>query len=323
MRHAILCGLLFGASLVRADVRVDYAVEGDCAVEPASISVSGSRLRIDSALGGQAGSAVYDGLEETVVWLDHGRRHFRTIEVDADASEYTADVATSSLKFAENELAKAQREIDANCEQMQKRGMACPQMPAMDMQSLMQMAQGMAAQGAVAGAGAAGATQPGAGQLASGADAEAMQRLMEQMSAGAPETTRPAPPPASPQFVDTGEDATIESSICRWHELRIGDMVQQKRCVAAVEALPLDARDRSGMQRAMDTLTRYGRAFDPWLKLVGGSAASTPPAGLVLAQQCFDARGELQGRADASFTHDAVDDGAFEVPSDYSPLPMQ
>ena len=105
------CGLALGAGSARADATIDYVREGDCPLPMDALRISGSQLRFDTA----QGSGLYDGLDDTVVYLDHERRSFHTMEVDADAAEYTADVASSTLKYADRELAKAQKQIEQMC----------------------------------------------------------------------------------------------------------------------------------------------------------------------------------------------------------------
>jgi hypothetical protein len=310
---AVLLSCTGAAGIVQADARLDYTVQGDCAVEPASLRVSGSRLRFDHAMVGQDSSSLFDGLEETLIHLDHGRRRFHEVEVDIDAAEYTGDVATSSMHFVDKEMAKAQKQMDAACKDLEKQGMACPQIAGMDMQSMMQMAQGMAA------AQAQGAASGPAQDMDPDALMEAMNAQARAPRSGASSGIPTLPAASQPLSVsDTGRDETIAGATCRWNEERRGDVLVREQCLVAPEALPLSDRDRAGMKRALVALLRYGDAFAPVReKFSAGGEPTAAFRGLVLAQRCYDARGESSGQARASLGSQPIDEEVFEIPAGY------
>jgi hypothetical protein len=325
MRTPFLAGVLtlsiVGAA--RADVSIDYAIDGDCAMEPSGMKVSGSRLRVDTRSGGGDGSGLFDGMEDMATYLDHERRTFNEMEVDLDAADYMGDVAKSSVHFVDREMEKMQAQMKDACEQMQKQGMDCPQLMSMDPRALAEMAQAM---GGNASPEAAEALAARGGAI----DAQALEgmraQLQDPMGDGAhtegrgdPRKLAGALPSALPDFIDTGRDDTIDGASCRWFEQRAGEVVLQSQCVAAVEALDIPDRDRAGLQRAMGVMQRFAAAFQPWMQRYGIDQAGPPSnRGLILAQQCNDARGREIGSARAVIAQGAIDDDLFEVPAGYS-----
>ena len=276
MRRAwlIVSMACLGPQSAAADTRIDDTVQGDCAPEPRALLVSGSRMRVDHAAGGQDASSLFDGMEETMVHLDHAHRSFHETEVDADATDYTSDVAASSMHRIDREMEKAQAQIEESCKQMRQQGMDCPQI---DLSAMMQMAQGM---------------QQGAGTDGS-----------------------------HPRAVDSGRDETIAGATCRWFEDKSGPRLLRERCVASPEALPLVERDRAGFVRAYRTLHKYAAAFEPITQRFA-AAQDEAGKGLVLAQRCYDGRGEASGSATVQFSRAELDEALFETPAGYQPMQL-
>ena len=140
MRHLAGCAaaLLLAAAggVAHAGSRLDYATEGTCPVLFRSIEIAGPRLRIEvEPTGGEPLSSIFDGDEDMVTTLIPSQRRFMRQEVDADAADYTGDVASSSVVYMDRQMAKVEEEMRKNC----KNG-ACGQMP--DIAALMQRPQG-------------------------------------------------------------------------------------------------------------------------------------------------------------------------------------
>lgn len=327
MKLAVALACLSCSGSVLADARIDYVVQGDCAVEPGSLRVSGSRLRVDHEIAGNRGSSLFDGLEETLVYLDHDQRTFSQVEIDIDAAEYTGDVASSSMKFVDKEMAKAQKQMEASCREMEKQGMACPQM-GMDMQAMMEMAQGMAAAQSSGDAAAASTQGIDPQALMQGMNTEALRQQAAGGSApAAPDlgalVQAPRPSTAVSQISDSGRDERVAGATCRWVEERRGDVLLSARCMATPDALPLSARDLAGLKRAWIALNRYGEAFTP-IKQRFAPGSETPgfASGVVLAQRCYDQRGEPRGSAAATISQSPIDEESLEIPSGYQAMRM-
>jgi hypothetical protein len=213
-------------------------------------------------------------------------------------------------------MEKARVQMKEACRQMEKQGMACPDM--MDPQAIMAMAQGMGAN-----------VSPDAmGSLGLGADGaidektleDMTQQLMDGRSSGARVDPRAFAKAATPPpFTDSERDESIDGSICRWYEQRNADVLLKSQCVVPVDKLAIGDRDRAGMKRALLVLQRFGNAFEPMIERYG-IANEPPPSsrGLIIAQRCYDARGRVAGNASATLSQAALDENVFEVPAGYT-----
>ncbi len=125
-----------------ADISLVYPQQSQCESNLSAIQVSSSRMRIDSVMQGRKYSMLFDGMEGIVTSLDHSNHSFHQIEVDEDALDYNTDVMSSTGNFIANKMNEMQAQMKKQCEQMEKQGYGCANMP--DMASMMQNAQSMA-----------------------------------------------------------------------------------------------------------------------------------------------------------------------------------
>lgn len=296
-----------------ADMRVTFEQQGECSAPFTEMQIRGSQLRIDH----QDGSMLYDGLEQTAIHLDHRQKRWMELEVDADAADYTADVASSSLHRAEREMAKAQQQMVESCKQLESQGMTCPQMPAMDMQAMMQMGQAMVRQGE-ARSDATPQSGNDSGQLAAPVvDPRALQDMLAQTQSG---NVSPSDAPAAPHFVDTGRDEHLAAGTCRWHEERAREILLRSVCVAPPNSMSLGERDHDGLVNAMKVLQRFAAALTPWqTALTGKTKGGADPTsqGLALVQHCYDASGKIVGSAEAQVSNSTINPANFEIPEGY------
>ena len=312
-------GLLASAT-AHADARIDYTLQGDCSVEPSALQISGSRMRIDHEIAGHPGSSLFDGLEETMVYLDHERRRYHEVAVDFDATDYTADVARSSMNYLDKQMEEVQQQMEENCRQAEKQGMACPQQGAMDIEAMMAMAQGM--QAAQSGDG-------GAANSAQEIDPETLMQAMQgqarqQMQAGGGTPDLRALQQAQrPQVVavvvsDSGKDETVAGASCRWFEEHRGSVLLRAQCFADPATLPLPERDLAGMRRALGVLQGFGDAFAPIKqRFAPASESAARPQGVLLSQRCYDPAGALRGTAIATIRQVPIEAEALEIPPGY------
>jgi hypothetical protein len=138
MRH--LAGRAFAVALAatcataHADSHLDFAGEGACPVLFRSIEVAGPRLRFElEPPGAEPMASIFDGDEDLVTSLLPAQRKFMRMEVDADAADYSGDVASSSVKYMDRQMAQAMKQMEAQC-----RGNQCAQIP--DLQAMMRAA---------------------------------------------------------------------------------------------------------------------------------------------------------------------------------------
>lgn len=313
-----ILGLVVSAT-AHADARIDYTLQGDCSVEPSALQISGSRMRIDHEIAGHPGSSLFDGLEETMVYLDHERRRYHEVAVDFDAADYAGDVATSSMKYLDRQMEKVQQQMEENCRQAETQGTGCPQQGAMDIQAMMAMVQGM--QAAQSGDDAAGnsAQEPDPEALMQAMQGQARQQLQE--GGGAPElgALQQAQRPQRVAVIvsDSGRDETVAGASCRWFEEHRGGVLLRAQCFADPATLPLPERDLAGMRRALAVLQGFGDAFAPVKQRFAPDSGSARPQGVLLSQRCYGQDGALRGTAVATIRQVPVADEALEIPSGY------
>ena len=87
---------------------------------------------------------MFDGMEDIITSLDHSNHSYHETEVDEDALDYNTDVMSSTGNFIGNQMNAMQELTKKQCEQMEKQGYSCANMP--DMASMMQRVQSMASQ---------------------------------------------------------------------------------------------------------------------------------------------------------------------------------
>jgi hypothetical protein len=138
MRHCtgrvLAAALAATCAAAHADTHLDFAGEGACPVLFRSIEVAGPRLRFElEPPGAEPMASIFDGDEDLVTTLLPSQQRFMRMEVDADAADYSGDVASSSVKYMDRQMAQAMKQIEAQC-----RGQRCPQVP--DLQAMMRAA---------------------------------------------------------------------------------------------------------------------------------------------------------------------------------------
>lgn len=128
-----------------------------------------------------------------------------------------------------------------------------------------------------------------------------------------------------PAWRDLDRDGESAGVACRWWERSQGGRKIMEQCGAKFSALTLGDRDRRGLERGMQVMTRYGTSMLGMLRGLTGDApapAGPPQDTLVVAQVCFGPDGKESGRATAEFAEGAIPESAFETPSDYSQMKM-
>ena len=305
MRVALLVALIAAPALARADASVSYDMAGgECHPEPAGLRVSGVRVRMELApISGSHQSALYDVVDETMIYLDHDQKTQFLMETDRDAADFQADVSSATMRSVDKEMEKAQKEMDAACAEMEKRGQACPQMPnlaamsSMDMDAIMAQQQQMLAQ-----------MDPKTLERA-GVDVQKVQADLEA-------TRKQVAGPAGEERAAGTE--TIGGRNCRVFERRDGDVLTDWRCEAEPAALGIGERDARGLAAAIRDLIRYGQAFAPMLERFGQEVRRDVP-GVVLERRCYEG-GKESGRATARIDTKALDESLFEIPPGYAPM---
>ncbi|MGH8029765.1 MAG: hypothetical protein ACREO3_07520 [Arenimonas sp.] len=130
----IALALAASCGMARADGRLDYRVDGDCPVLFRTIEVAGPRLRFEvTPISGGQFVSIFDGDEDLVTSLMTDQRKYLRMEVDADAVDYTGDVASSSVKYMDRQIAEAKKLMEASCGQG-----GCPQ--GLDIEAMMRAA---------------------------------------------------------------------------------------------------------------------------------------------------------------------------------------
>jgi len=145
MRSLPLAFVLLLPSIALADVSLTYPQQAQCKSSMSLIQISGSRMRVDSAMEDKKYSMLFDGMEDLITALDHDRHSYHQIEVDEDALDYNQDVMSSTGNYIGNQMNALQAQMKEQCAQMQKQGMSCPNIA--DISAMMQTAQAMSGLG--------------------------------------------------------------------------------------------------------------------------------------------------------------------------------
>jgi hypothetical protein len=301
----LLAALLALPALARADASISYdTAGGECLPEPAALRVSGARVRMDLApVAGSEQSALYDVVEQTMIYLDHTGKTHLLMETDRDAADFQADVSAATVRSVDKEMEKMQAQMAETCRQLERQGMACPQMPDMtklmsgDMDQIMAMQQEQLAQ-----------MDPKTLERA-GVDVEKAQADLEATR------RQVAGPPGEER--DAGA-ATIGGRTCRVFERRDGETLTDWRCEADPAALGIGERDARGLAAALRDLVRYGKAFSALTERFGAKQPRDP-SGIVLERRCY-ADGQERGRATARIATGPLDESLFQIPPGYAPM---
>lgn len=305
MRFALLALCLVLPDVVRADATIGYdTAGGECLPEPAGLEVSGARVRIEMRpTQGSHQSAIYDVVEQTMVYLDHDNRTQFLMETDRDAADFQSDVSSATVRSMDKEMQKAQAQMDEACAQMEKQGMACPQMPNMAQMMSGDVDQIMANQQ----------------EMLASMDPKMLERAGVDVAAAQAQLEEARKSIAGPAGVEreAGSD-TVGGRTCRVFEFRDGETLTDWRCEAAPSALGIGERDARGLAAAMRDLLRYGQAFSALTERFGTNKPR-PDMGIVLERRCYDG-GRETGRATARIATDALDDSRFEIPPGYAPM---
>lgn len=305
MRFVFLAVVLALPAAVRADATVGYdTAGGDCLPEPAGLRVSGARVRIEMRpVSGSHQSAIYDVVEQTMVYLDHDGKTQFLMETDRDATDFQADVSSATVRSMDKEMAKAQKQMDEACAQMEKQGMACPKMP--DMTAMM--------------SGDVDAIMAQQQEMLASMDPKALERAgvdLDEAQAQLAETRKAIAGPAGEER-EAGTDS-VDGRTCKVFEFRDGGTLTDWRCEAEPAALGIGERDARGLAAALRDLVRYGAAYAPLAERFGTKVRRDVP-GIVLARRCY-AGGKESGHATARIDTGAVDASLFEIPPGYAPM---
>jgi hypothetical protein len=323
--HCLCWSLAVLALPAHADVSLTWTAQGGpCPVEPTALYVQGSMLRADTRQAGMDFSMIYDGVEQLGTQLDHNQRTVYQTEFDDDALDFQGDVAHATGVRVDKEMGKAQVEMEQakvqmaeQCRELERQGMACPQIAMPDlsammdpenMQALMEQQQAAMAQ-----------MDPKMLERA-GIDPDEVRRQQEQTSAlmaaqGRLQGTR--------LVGDLGQHEVAGIACSIW-EFRRGDEVVDRLCEAPIANLALDARDQRGLERAWRRIQQMATAWQETGQKIGehfgdgvdASAAEGRERGLVLRKTCFDGARE-SGSAEVRVVRGPVDASVFTVPPGY------
>lgn len=315
MRTAVAGLALVCAHPAQADFSLVYEPgDGACAIEPAAFYVRGSLLRVDNA----DGSALYDGVEQVVTWLDHGARRQFQLELDDDAIDLQSDIGTATAHRLDKEAARAQAMMDANrgqlqeaCRQLERQGMPCPQPGGIPPGG---GAAGVDLRAVLAQQQAAMARMDPELLARAGIDAEAMQEGQAEVLARFDEQQQRA----AAEVVDTGRSERIDGIACDVREWRLGDEVIEQRCDADWPALGLEAREQQVLERAVRRMQRWGASFDPLVERFGAPRDDDAGARVTLRKTCYRS-GQVVGSVTARIAREALSPDRFVVPPDYAP----
>jgi hypothetical protein len=305
MRFFLLAVFLLAPACARADATITYdTAGGDCSPEPAGLRVSGTRVRMDlRPVSGSRTSALYDVVEQTMVYLDHTGKTQLLMETDRDATDFQADVSSATMRSMDKEMQKAQAQMEESCRMLEKQGMACPKLP--DMAAMM--------------SGNADEIMQQQQDMLANMDPKMLERAgvdVEQAQAQLEEARKQVAGPAGDER-EAGTD-TVDGHTCRVFEFRDGDTLTDWRCEAEPAALGLGERDARGLAAALRDLVRYGAAFAPIAERFGQKVRRDVP-GIVLARRCYEG-GKESGHATARIETGALDASLFEIPPGYAPM---
>jgi hypothetical protein len=133
LRPALVLALALQGGAAFADSRIQAQGDATCPMLFDSIEMSGPRLRFElRPPGAEPMVSIFDGDEDLVTSLMPGQRQFMRMEVDADAADYTGDVASSSVTYMDRQMAKARAMMEQQCG-----GNRCAGMP--DLEAMMRM----------------------------------------------------------------------------------------------------------------------------------------------------------------------------------------
>jgi hypothetical protein len=304
------------AQPAQADFALTYSQDGRCDMDPDAFYVRGAMLRVDS----RDGSALYDGVEQFMTYLDHTAHKVFQLELDDDAIDLQTDIGSATGHRMDKEMARAREMMDANrgqmqeaCRQLEKQGMACPDFAAMglgtdgagiDTRALMaQQQQAMANM------------DPKMLERA-GIDADDMQAMQaEQNEAFAQLDAQQRR--ADAEVVDTGRSEQIAGIACTVREWRLGDEVLEQRCDADWPALGLDAREQAALERAIKRMQRWGASMDPLMERFDAPRDERAGANVTLRKTCYQA-GQATGSVTARVAREALAPTLFDIPTGYT-----
>ena len=325
LRVSIVLALLAASGAAQADATLSYrgATEA-CHAEFEKISVSGSRIRIDSAILGMQASSIYDGLEQLLVGLDHRARTYTQMELDDDAQEFQGDVASALGTRSQKEMEKAKEAMAAAREQYEaqcaKSRQPCPAMAQFD------MAEGMLSgdyanidMDAMLAMQEQNLAQVDPKMLErSGIDVKEMKAQLAESRARIAEQQRQQ----SAVNTVTGETRTVAGITCAVSEKRIEGVLVETRCEADPGAIPLDEKDAVRFQRGVARLTKMAETWRPLGEKVTGQKIGDDRTGILVEQTCYDERGEVAANVVLQVAKGGVAPDAFDVPAGYKPAGM-
>lgn len=322
--RALIWSIAVLALPARADVTLTWAAQGGpCPVEPTALYIQGSMLRADTRQADMDYSLIYDGVEQFGTSLDHTQRTVHQMEFDDDALDFQGDVAHATGVRVDKEMDKAQVEMERakvqmaeQCRELERQGMACPQVGMPDMSALMdpQNMQAMLEQ-----------QQATLAQMdpemleRAGIDPEEMRRQQEQTSALFAAQDRLQ---GTRLVGDLGQDE-VAGIACSIREFRRGDEVVDRLCEAPIAHLALEARDQRGLERAWRRIQQMTSAWQEMGQKIGerfgggvDAAAADGERGLVLRKTCFDG-GRQSGSVEVRVDRGPVDAALFATPPGY------
>lgn len=310
-----------------ADVTLDYQTTGqDCRGDFERMQIKGAAMRIDSDMGGRAGSFVYDGVEKIAYALDHREHRFMQFEVDEDAIDFNADRTASLQNMMRNKtgvdpFARAQ----ALCPGMMNGNQDAAQ-PGQSANCGQANPQGSAAADVAAGGGVRGAPGMNADQM------QNMQRLMqEQMAKMTPEQrermqrgmasagygTMLGAAATQPESDREAGGTTVAGVACMRRQHLRGDEIVREDCVTSLEGLELKAADVKRIARMAGVMARWR---DSMMPAGVGTHRGGPSLERALVQRVCFAGGAESGRATLRIGSGPIADAEFTMPAGYAPM---